>query len=278
VAAPRPGWRSSTPYRDTLGHLVDGQAGTGRGRLIQYAHTVDMIGEHPLLGVGPGNWSAAYPRYASTPDPSYDPRALRPVNRLPNSDWLGLLAERGLLVALLLVAAGVEIVRGARRLSLDGGTLLACAAGALVTGMFDAVLLRPEPLYLLCASAGALATGRVAVAPRGRGTRALFLTAAAAGVLLVGSGAVTAARQIGSLVLRERHDPGSQEHAAALDPGEYSLLAEIAVRAALAGDCGRALDYAGRARALFPAAGGLTIVERRCPVDRPTPATASLPF
>jgi O-antigen ligase len=55
-------WRSGSPYLDSMKGVVDYRGGSGRGRLQQYANSARMTADHPLLGVGPGNWAVRYPR------------------------------------------------------------------------------------------------------------------------------------------------------------------------------------------------------------------------
>lgn len=86
--APADAWRSSRPYRDTLGSLVELEQGSGRGRLLQARQTLRMVAAHPLLGVGPGNWSVAYPLHAPADDPTI-PQRLHDIARFPNSDCWG---------------------------------------------------------------------------------------------------------------------------------------------------------------------------------------------
>jgi O-antigen ligase len=56
-------WRSDSPYFDSLTGVANYKEGSGKGRLIQYGNTLGMAADHPLLGVGPGNWPVYYPRY-----------------------------------------------------------------------------------------------------------------------------------------------------------------------------------------------------------------------
>lgn len=100
-------WRSEAPYADTLTRLADYRGGSGRGRLIQYANTLEMVKEHALLGVGPGNWFVHYPRYTTPLDPSYVAGDPMPTNPWPSSDWVTVAAERGVVGVLLLGLAGV---------------------------------------------------------------------------------------------------------------------------------------------------------------------------
>ena len=39
-----------------------------------------MAADHPLLGVGPGNWPVEYPRYTFSGDPAFDPEDFIPTN------------------------------------------------------------------------------------------------------------------------------------------------------------------------------------------------------
>ncbi len=97
------------PLTETARHIADASVGSGHGRLIQYSTTLKIIRDHPILGVGPGNWGVAYARYATADDSSYDRHAIDPVNRFASSDFLDLAAERGLLgVGLLLAALGIS--------------------------------------------------------------------------------------------------------------------------------------------------------------------------
>ena len=106
-------WRSDSPYLDSLTGVANYKEGSGRGRLIQYGNTLDMAGDHPVLGVGPGNWPVHYPKYMSPGDPSFDADDIIPTNPWPSSDWMATLAERGLPASLLLLLVGGSIALGA---------------------------------------------------------------------------------------------------------------------------------------------------------------------
>ena len=66
--------------------------GADRGRRAMWGHTLDMIGDHPLLGVGPGNWQLHYPRYDGGDMLTSDSAPQRPHN-----DFLWITAETGLI-------------------------------------------------------------------------------------------------------------------------------------------------------------------------------------
>jgi hypothetical protein len=259
-------WRAPAPYLDTLVRLFQADAGTGRGRIIQYSNTFKMAAAHPFLGVGPGNWSVAYPRYASSADPSYQPAALQPVNRLPSSDWLGLVAERGVVTLVLLLAAAVALVAASfRARRAEAAVALPILGAAIAMGGLDAVVLRPEPVFLISLVLG-VSLGGVSV-PEITGLRRTALTAGLALGLISTTFAIGASlAQVLSLRLRRHGDRGSQEMAAALDPGDQALQARLAHEAAVSGDCARARVHEARARSLFPWASGLSLSRRLCDV------------
>lgn len=244
-------------YTDTISRLGDYRSGTGRGRIIQYRNTIEMATDHPLLGVGPGNWSIEYPRYASPGDPSHRPGALQPVNRLPNTDWLGMLAERGAiaLAALLLAFAlmGARALRALRRG--EGGRapiVLLALVGLGVMGTFDAVLLRPGPTLLLFAMLGAATpigpSLEWSIAPS---LRRAALSATLVMTILLGFRAAELIR-FSHIGATNPTNQATLRRALEADPGSYAVLAMLAATRARVGDCPRAVRYGQRALALHP--------------------------
>ena len=155
VALPnRLGWSTASPYRDTLSRLVEIDHGSGHGRLVQYRATLAMAADHPWLGVGAGNWSVQYPHYAGPGDPSYQPTQLFPVNRLPSSDWLALLATLGAPALGALAMFAVRYARlAARRRAVAA---LATLAALVVLGAVDTVLGRAAPALVAAVVLAAL--------------------------------------------------------------------------------------------------------------------------
>lgn len=105
-------------------------------RLGLWRRTLSMVDEHPVLGVGPGNWPIAFPRYA-------EPGAMRDgvltaarAPRQAHDDGLERAAETGLVgLAALGLLVGSAVIAARRRLAADDdearvGT--AAAAGSLV--------------------------------------------------------------------------------------------------------------------------------------------------
>jgi O-antigen ligase len=275
------GWRSDAPEAETLRHLTDYSSGSGHGRVVQYGRTLRMIADHPLLGVGPGNWSIEYPRYAAPADPSFRPGDLVPTTRLPSGDWLGLAAERGIPALLLLLLAGGAIARrSARRWRADADAdadpgerrralvILCVLAGLLVLGTFDPVLLQPLHAFFLCGVVGALA-------PPGRPWRTLALgpgarrTLAFAFVLVAIAPLVVSVRQLRSTTLLARTGPSALPRALRASPGDYRLQALMAVHWVAAHRCDRARPHIRAAHALFPAAPAPRDMEARCAAEPP---------
>lgn len=264
-------WRSSSPYYDSLVGLVEAGSGSGRTRLVQYANTLRMATAHPVLGVGPGNWTIQYPRYSREGDPSFHPRARVPTNRLPHGDWTGFAAERGFPALLALASFLFLALRGALRsaaaprargegedeadrrglgaLALLGTVLVLCVAGA-----FDPVLMTPAPAFLAFLVLGALMPRETPVisrplAPAVR-TVSLVLLLLLTPRLVVHSG-----RQLWADSLYDtRSGPAALERAVRINPDDYTarmLLAEARVRE---GRCDRAAPHMVAAFRLFPTA------------------------
>ncbi len=254
-------WKSESPYLDSATGLVNYKAGSGRGRLVQYTNSLHMTRVHPVLGVGPGNWPVAYPRYASRGDPSMSQDDGVTSNPWPSSDWIAYLSERGVLGLTLLfmvmlgllwralrdlrVRTGRDAERVLTAIALVG-TLIATA----VVGAFDAVLLLAVPTFFVWTLAGALVppgTGGIEVeagvhrfAPA-----ALF----ALGLLIV---ARTALQVSAMATFSTSTRPSVLERAAMFDPGSYRIQTRLAQGYLSRGDCPRARPHARAARALFP--------------------------
>lgn len=249
-------WRSDSPYVDTLTRLADYRAGSGRGRLIQYRNSLRLLPEHPVFGVGPGNWFVHYPRVTTPGDPAFHAANPIPTNPWPSSDWVALLVERGPIAVLLVLLAGgaaastaIRALRSEDRdAALPAAALLGTFAAIAVTGAFDAVLLLPAPTYLAAAAAGALLPpGRpllsVPLAPWPRRATAL------AALALAAASALTTAGQLRAILLtRDSADRATIERALRLDPGNHRLH----LRLARSGPCSVRIPHARAAAHLMP--------------------------
>ncbi|HSL71762.1 MAG TPA: O-antigen ligase family protein, partial [Longimicrobiales bacterium] len=196
-------WRSENPYLESIRGVANFQEGSGRGRVVQYRRSLRMTLEHPLLGVGPGNWAVEYPKYAARRDPSMNrSQPGTTANPWPSSDWVASVSERGPIATILIILALAGIAwRGLLQLRAaqtpgDGlaaaallGTLLAVA----VAGMFDAVLLLALPTLLVWAILGALWLPPETSEFDASRTRSDALIAVA---ILAGLGAVRSASQL----------------------------------------------------------------------------------
>ncbi len=270
-------WRSESPYLDSLTGVANYREGSGRGRLIQYGNSLMMAADHPVLGVGPGNWPVFYPRYRAPDDPSFDPQDFIPTNPWPSSDWVAMLSERGAPAFLLLALVGGTIALGAwarvRRGSrhtpaLTDLTIVATLIAVGVVGAFDAVLLLPVPTFFAWTIIGALASsarpiGEVSLTRTTR--RRLFLAAAVVGGLFL-------ARTMSQLVAMGLYSSGkesSMELASRLDPGNYRIHMLLGLGRRKAGGCERARPHAEAAAALFPENSAPRELLRACGVRRP---------
>ena len=249
-------WRSDSPYRDTLGGLVNYQDGSGRGRLIQYRNTLKLVQASPIFGVGPGNWAVEYPTVTTAGDPSFAGASPIPTNPWPSSDWVATLAERGPIGVLLLLLAGLAMaVSAARRLRDPEGptahraaTLLAVLAATAVCGMFDAVLLLAPPTLFFWAASGVLLpdTGPLLERPLSRRTALLLFP------LLVSLVTVTWSRSTAQLVAlleaEDGRDLQAVRRAAFIDPGNFRLQLILATRLR----CDQARSHGRQALRLYP--------------------------
>jgi O-antigen ligase len=265
-------WRSDSPYLDSLTGVANYKEGSGRGRLIQYGNTLDMALDHPVLGVGPGNWPVHYPRYMSPGDPSFDADDDIPTNPWPSSDWMAMLSERGLPATLLLFAVGGSIALGAwarvrsdrRRMPALGDlTTVATLIALFVVGAFDAVLLLPAPAFFAWTAIGALATSarpirEAILTPVGR-RRLTVAVVVVGGVLLLHS-----VSQIAAMAIAGGRSREALELAAKVDPGSYRIHMLLATGWRADGRCDRARPHAERARDLFPNHPAPRVVLRAC--------------
>jgi len=137
------------PWRGTerLDSLFDLGQGTGALRLQAWRATLEMIAEHPLLGIGPGNFQLAYPHYMR-PTAWVDPLFYHSHNVLLDfAAFLGL-GGLGLFIGLLasLFRTGARLLRalpeGDDRALLVG--LMAGVVGCLAHGLVDTGYFLPD--------------------------------------------------------------------------------------------------------------------------------------
>jgi O-antigen ligase len=270
-------WRSDSPYLESLTGVANYKEGSGAGRLIQYGNTLRMAADRPVLGVGPGNWPVHYPRYMSPGDPSFAADDIIPTNPWPSSDWMAMLAERGVPGLLLLGLVGASIALGAwarvRRGSrhapaLTDLTIVATLIAVAVVGSFDAVLLLPVPTFFAWTIIGALASTarpvREITLTHVSRRRLLLAVGIIGGIFVLRAGGQTAAMAVFSNAAGR----AGQEVATRTDPGSYRIHMLLAQSWRRAGSCARARPHAEAAARLFPHYPAPTRLLRACGLRR----------
>ncbi len=267
---PWPGlhWNNPTPLLSSLQRLVY-LKGSGAGRIDQYQIGFAILADHPVIGVGPGNWDDAAAAHAhAAPGNHAFPWAYRIT---PMSDLVRIATERGLLglgcflAALALLGAGA--LRRARRGDAPAGLTLALLGAlviAAVHGLLDAPLFRPEALALIAVLAGLLRDDRPALAaplPR-PWQRGLLLVAGAVVVGVIGLR--TAA------VFASQHEPdpvAAQRAALAWFPDPFRAEEIIQIQG-MFGRCEPIRDLLARAQTWSPHHWGLWYVASQCAKKR----------
>lgn len=252
-------WRSDNPYLESVQGVVNYEEGSGRGRLIQYTHSLRMAAAYPILGVGPGNWPVRYPEYAARNDGSLNgSEPGTTFNPWPSSDWVAFVSERGFAAAMVLaIVLAMLFFRGWTQLRAENveerweaSTLLATITAACVAGAFDAVLLLALPSFIVWTTLGALTSFQPPSAIRQRGMAIVMIVVSLFGVVR------STAQLVAMEIYATRGDRASLERAARIDPGNY----RVRMRLARKGRC----EHARAARSLFPNAQAARAAARRC--------------
>ena len=275
-------WNSKSPYLESVRGMVNYQEGSGRGRLVQYTNSLRMTIGNPLLGVGPGNWAVAYPRYASRNDASIsNADDGMTSNPWPSSDWVAFAAERGAVATALLALTFVAFLalavwharvgRGSESV-LGAFALAATVIVTLVVGAFDAVLLLAPPTLFVWLLLGVYAEPVAASASRTSVTTGVRQWAPvlvfAYSVIAVGRSALqVAAMQTYTSSTRQ----SALERAALFDPGSYRIHMRLAESYLNNGRCDRARSAARSARDLYPMASTPRQLLAECGESSPRP-------
>lgn len=224
-------WTSAHPYGDTWRSLVDATSPSGAGRLVQISTTLRMGVAHPLLGVGPGNWSGAYLGFSRPFDPTVHEGAFA-VNRLANGDLSALFAEQGAIGLLLVTALALTVLRSSTGTKPDRVARAELACVLAIVAALDAVLTTPVALMFVAIAAGACTPDEAKERTPKAFMHVALVTCALATVL--------AAARLGSAALAARAKSTDARRAAlALDPGEMDgrlLLADELVQNGRCGD------------------------------------------
>ncbi len=269
-------WKSNSPYLDSMRDIVNSSEGSGAGRVVQYKNSIEMALANPFLGVGPGNWSVHYSKFAERRDPSLSNAGGMTDNPWPSSDWMAYVSERGIVATVLLMLAMISIgLRALRELpaariagdverATAALTLIGTLIATLVVGMFDAVLLIAIPTMFVWLLAGVLSPPSP---PRRSVEKGIGQFAAPIIVLFGLSAILRSAGQIQAMALYHGASRLSTiEAAAKYDPGSYRIRMRLAEGYLARGDCGKALPHAKAANAMFPNASDPKSAMRRCGV------------
>ena len=181
---PWPGlrWRDPRPYRNTLGNLVDWHHGSGRWRANQYRMGVAMLTDSPWFGIGPGRWLETEPTYRHLVPGQ--PSSAGLVRETPESDWLRLMVETGLLGMAALLWLASRLLPSISRAPIEIGLAV---AGLAVVSAFDTPLFRSENLALFAVLIG-LAAPRQGFARIALPSRAIKTMGAVLALLCLGVG------------------------------------------------------------------------------------------
>jgi putative inorganic carbon (HCO3(-)) transporter len=197
-----------------VGAVVEFGSQSDTDRMAMAATSLKMLGAHPLLGIGPGQWGL---------------NQAVVKNAHPHNSLLQLLSEYGLLgggagvaLVILLLLFAVSALRARTHLQTDQGadpvTVSLCAA--LVMGLVDSLLsgnlIMPHSQILLCVIAGWLVGRTQATAPGGardaRGRRSQTLALVGVAMLAMCTTAILAFEYVdvvkpmpGNLQLRHPH-------------------------------------------------------------------------
>ncbi len=207
--------------------------GTGADRLRQHAVGLAAIEAHPtavLVGFGAGSWQRVRAEYAVAGGelaPRFSGAAV------PNSEPLRILVEQGLFGIAAVLVALIAAIRQARHRPV----VVASLGAAMIIGLFDPLLVRPECVALLGVLVGASAPGPVELGPPRRPLIAAVLASLLVAVCVLRAAAfiVASPRSL------DRYRPGSAAWEAQLDTAA-SLFPLVAL------DEKRALGLAARGR------------------------------
>lgn len=221
---------------EVLEEGLDTRSTALRTRLGLWRRTVSMIADHPLLGVGPGNWPVAFPRYAE-PGATRDGVLTATLGpRQAHDDPLERLAETGPLGLLALGVLGVGAAMAARRrlAAVDEDVRDGAQAAVASLVALGAISLASFPLEMPATIALAgIALGFLACETRprdreGRARPAAWRIAATTGVALTAACFVAGAAIRAQRAVRASRWLGVAEHAMHVDRGPAGAAAALA--------------------------------------------------
>jgi O-antigen ligase len=265
-------WNSESPYLDTARGVVDYKKGSGRGRIAQYANSLQMAMSNPVFGVGPGNWPVEYVRFAPSNDRSLADNGMT-ANPWPSSDWVAFVSERGFLPTVALLGAFIILFLGALRrwseLQNPDAVLAQCVlAGTVVTTMvvsaFDVVLVLAAPSFLVWSVLGATSGIRRNAREVKISSRALGLAATALVLFSLVSSARSVTQTMAMTAVGRGAHTAGWVTGAMWDPGSYRINLRVAELYSRRGHCSIARGYAQQALSLFPHSPAARRIVRGC--------------
>ncbi len=266
-------WKSDSPYLDSVMGVVNYREGSGAGRVKQYLNSLKLVRQHPVLGVGPGNWASEYPAVVPRSDPSLADGTGMTANPWPSSDWIAALAERGVLAAGALGLFVLFLLAGAWRswtnMELSARERLGALAGGsvvligVVEGSFDAVVLLAFPSVILWGAAGALIPRGPVLSERRPLLKERIVRGAIVALVWIGIVQMPAAK-LYAMRLYTQGSYDSIRKAALYDPESYRIQLKAAEILAARGQCRLAYHNGINALSLFPYAQAARAVVARC--------------
>jgi hypothetical protein len=262
-------------FASSAEHLLDGQTGTGRARLIQSRTTLLMIRSAPLWGTGPGNWPIKYADYAKRGDPSYTPAALFPAPAVPRGDLLSLTAEFGIAGLVLIGIAITGVIRHSlttlrssapsERRSAEMIFAMLCALFLL--GLLDPIVRAPPTFAFATVAIGAAIAGpaksrRVTRLRRAWWAGPATLAVCAAGSLWLANSALR--DTLALRVARAATSMSDLNRAVRVAPHNFVVRAMIASVLVQAGRCQMAEPHLLQAARLEPLSGAIRNLRERC--------------
>lgn len=149
---PRLHWVDVSPYSSTLHRLLEFDRGTGMARLQQYKLACAMLVDGFWFGSGPGAWRRDVVRYIDRiPE---IPGSLVDHTQVPNSEFIKIATETGLIGLVLFVAMGLILLVTTWRVMRRRGICPELPVGVSLVAyglmsFFDSMTARPESLALI---------------------------------------------------------------------------------------------------------------------------------
>lgn len=148
--------------RGRLISITDVDKGTNRFRVLVWTSTCQMIRDHPLLGVGSGNFKIIYPKYRSVEEIRLSGSDVF-VNRSHN-DFLETACETGpvglILHVWILLVTIMVIVRNQTNCPLYANCVFVALSSTIIHSLFSMNFRNPVPLLMISVLVGSMSAHR----------------------------------------------------------------------------------------------------------------------